>query len=179
MANYTKDEIKKTFLKLLDERPLNKISVKDVVSSCGINRNSFYYHFEDIPSLIDELMTDEADKVIRKYASSGSFLECYDAVMTFLRRKRRTIMHVYRYVDRATFDNYTVKSCRYFVNGYAEAALVGRSIPDDQLELIKKTFTFLLVGIMLDWLEHGMNEDDLPEMRRIIENGMILLPQVT
>ena len=49
-------------MKLLNEQPLSKISVRDIVEDCGINRNSFYYHFQDIPSLIEEIIKEEADK---------------------------------------------------------------------------------------------------------------------
>ena len=56
MANFTKQAIKAAFLELLDEKPLNKISVRDIVERCGINRNSFYYHFQDIPSLLGEII---------------------------------------------------------------------------------------------------------------------------
>ena len=52
MPNFTKMAIKATFIKLLNERPLNRITVKDIVEECGVNRNSFYYHFEDIPALL-------------------------------------------------------------------------------------------------------------------------------
>lgn len=45
MPNFTKKEIKRSFIKLLNEQPLNQISVRDIVEDCGINRNSFYYHF--------------------------------------------------------------------------------------------------------------------------------------
>lgn len=176
MASYTKNAIKETFMKLLDERPLNSISVKDIVKACGINRNSFYYHFEDLPSLIDELMTDEADKVIRKYASSKSFMECYEAVMTFLRRKKRTVMHVYRYVDRAIFESYALKSSRYFVQSYADTAFADRDIPAQRKELIIRILSCLLVGMMLEWFEGGMKEEAVPVMREIIENSLALLP---
>ena len=58
MPNFTKKAIKETFIELLDERPLNKITVKDIVEACGINRNSFYYHFEDLPALVEERRRD-------------------------------------------------------------------------------------------------------------------------
>ena len=45
MSNFTKNAIKASFVKLLNEQPLNKISVRSIVEDCGINRNSFYYHF--------------------------------------------------------------------------------------------------------------------------------------
>ena len=52
MASFTKNAIKQSFIKLLNERPLSKISVRDIVEDCGINRNSFYYHYQDIPALL-------------------------------------------------------------------------------------------------------------------------------
>ena len=42
-ASLTKKAIQHAFVKLLNEQPLNKISVKDITDECGINRNSFYY----------------------------------------------------------------------------------------------------------------------------------------
>ena len=51
MSAYTKQAIKNSFLKLLNDRPLNQVTVKAIVEDCGINRNTFYYHFTDIPAL--------------------------------------------------------------------------------------------------------------------------------
>lgn len=51
MPDFTERAIKASFMKLLNERPLNKITVKDIADDCGISRNSFYYHFEDVPRL--------------------------------------------------------------------------------------------------------------------------------
>ena len=38
MANFTKKAIADSFIKLLTERPLSQITVKDIVADCGINR---------------------------------------------------------------------------------------------------------------------------------------------
>ena len=50
MPPFAKREIKNSFIKLLTERPISQITVKDIVEDCGVNRNSFYYHFQ--PSLV-------------------------------------------------------------------------------------------------------------------------------
>ena len=55
MPNFTRKAIKESFLKLLSQRPLSQITVKDIVEDCGINRNSFYYHFADLPALVEEI----------------------------------------------------------------------------------------------------------------------------
>ena len=56
MAPSAREAIQAAFLSLLEERPLRDITVKDIVQSCGVNRNSFYYHFKDIPALLQENM---------------------------------------------------------------------------------------------------------------------------
>lgn len=40
MPPFAKREIKNSFIKLLTERPISQITVKDIVEDCGVNRNS-------------------------------------------------------------------------------------------------------------------------------------------
>ena len=72
MPSFTKKAIKEAFIKLLEQYPLKQITVKDIVEECGINRNSFYYHFTDIPSLINEIMAENEDRIIEKSAVADS-----------------------------------------------------------------------------------------------------------
>ena len=48
----TKKIIKDAFWELLEEKPYNKITVRDIVNRCCVNRNTFYYYFQDIPTLM-------------------------------------------------------------------------------------------------------------------------------
>ena len=70
LTNLTKDLIKKTFISLLERMPLSQISVKLIVEECGINRNSFYYHYHDLPALIEEMVREEADRIMAEYPTS-------------------------------------------------------------------------------------------------------------
>jgi len=83
MTNFTKKAIKDTFIELLNDRPLSQITVKDIVEKCGINRNSFYYHFHDIPSLIEEIVTEEANRIIDKYKTLDSLEMGFNAAIDF------------------------------------------------------------------------------------------------
>ena len=103
MANFTKQAIKASFLKLLNQQPLNKISVRDIVEDCGINRNSFYYHFHDIPSLLGEIITDQTEQLIRAYPSISSLDECFHVAFRFALENKRAVMHIYHSVNRDMF----------------------------------------------------------------------------
>ena len=49
----TRHAIMAAFAQLLEERPMNKITVKDIVDRCDVNRNTFYYHFQDLYAVIE------------------------------------------------------------------------------------------------------------------------------
>ena len=55
MPSFTKKAIVESFLRLAGKKPLDKITVRDVVDDCGINRNTFYYYFQDIYAVLEEL----------------------------------------------------------------------------------------------------------------------------
>lgn len=56
----TKSLIKKTFKEILTHKTLEKITVKEISEKCHINRQTFYYHFEDILDLTRYLYEQEA-----------------------------------------------------------------------------------------------------------------------
>ena len=43
---------------------MNKISITDLIKLCNVNRNTFYYHFEDIYELIIWMFNEEIKKII-------------------------------------------------------------------------------------------------------------------
>ncbi|MBQ9098714.1 MAG: TetR family transcriptional regulator [Clostridia bacterium] len=55
MPSFTKKAIVESFLRLAGKKALEKITVRDIVDDCGINRNTFYYYFQDIYAVLEEL----------------------------------------------------------------------------------------------------------------------------
>ena len=47
-------------MRLLNERPLDKITVREIAAECGISRNTFYYHFEDMNGLARTVAAETA-----------------------------------------------------------------------------------------------------------------------
>lgn len=51
-SQQTKQELSSALKKLMETKPLNRITIRELVEACGVNRKTFYYHFEDIYSLL-------------------------------------------------------------------------------------------------------------------------------
>ena len=109
MAAATKQIIRDSFIRLLNEKPFSKITVRDIVDDCGINRNTFYYHFEDLPSLIYAIFMEDANRIIQESLVINSLWECFESVINFALKRRRVVMHVYHSSNRVVFEQQLFK----------------------------------------------------------------------
>ena len=76
MPSFTKKAIMDSFLGLMEKKPLDKITVRDIVDDCGINRNTFYYYFQDIYAVLEEY----CDQLIGSLPKEGSILDTVSAL---------------------------------------------------------------------------------------------------
>ena len=60
----TREFFMEAFLKALREKPLNKISVKELCQRTGYNRSTFYYYFEDVYDLRKQVETNLIHSII-------------------------------------------------------------------------------------------------------------------
>ena len=62
-TRYTQMQIKKSFLTLMRERPMSKITVKSICELAEINRATFYKYYADPYDLLDKLQLEMAGHV--------------------------------------------------------------------------------------------------------------------
>ena len=99
-SDLTKAAIKKSFLELLNEKPINQISVRDIAEGCGFNRNTIYYHYDDIPGLVEEIVIDTAERIISEYTDYHSLEACLEKMAAFALEHKRIVLNIYNGVRR-------------------------------------------------------------------------------
>ena len=159
MPSFTRSAIKASFLKLLDQRPLNQITVKDIVEDCGINRNSFYFQFADIPALATEIITENADRIIQEHAGADSLEECLSAAAQFALEHKRAVMHMYRSTQRDAYEQHLLRVCQHVVTAYAEAAFGDMPILPEDRDIVIRFYKCQCFGQILEWLNNNMSYD--------------------
>ena len=169
MANFTKQAIKASFMKLLSQKPLSKISVRDIVEDCGINRNSFYYHFQDIPSLLGEIVAEQTDELIRQYPSISSVEECFSVAFHTARENRRAVMHIFNSANRDVFLHDTMRLCEYVVSTYMATAFPDAAITAEDRRVVVQFMKCQLFGVWIDWVSGGMMAESLADLRRLLQ----------
>ncbi|MCI8416801.1 MAG: TetR/AcrR family transcriptional regulator [Lachnospiraceae bacterium] len=171
MRQFTKMAIVETFIQLLNEKPLDKITVKEIVDNCGINRNTFYYHFEDIHGLLVYILNAEADKVIAEHASVESLEEGFIAAAKFALKNKRAAYHIYYSVSREELERYLNSVAQEVMERLVERLTEG--VPEkclanqEDTQLLIQFYKSGMVGLTTQWLSRGMKDNPEELIRRL------------
>lgn len=164
--DYTKDSIKTAFIRLLNEKPLSRISVKNIVDVCNVSRNTFYYHFQDIPTLLEEIITDAANTLIREHPTVMTMGECIEAAYAFVRNNKKAVYHIYNSVDREAYEEFLMRMCAHTAGLLVEENMAGKDVSKDDKEALVYFVKCQFLGLCMDWTKSGMNDDIVEKYRR-------------
>ena len=175
MSSRTRKMIIDSFVRLLEERPVKKISVKDIVEDCGINRNTFYYHFADIPALAEEIVRSEAENVARTAVKLNSLEECVELAMRHCRDHNRAIWHIYNSASREICERYLMEICEHVVTVFIDDLPEARELEALDRAAIVEGYKCELYGFINDWLQHNMDEQVERQFLRlcVLREGMV------
>jgi len=159
MSNFTKRAIIESFKKLLNQYPLDKITVTDIVDDCGINRNTFYYHFRDIYDLLDEIIKEETDNVIKDPKSYGAWQDGLIDSLKFLTHNKKAIYHIYHSVRREQLGPYISETIGSLMTRFVREQARGLDVDEAAIRMISDFYRHALIGYMHEWIQNGMKED--------------------
>ncbi len=171
MSSSAREALKASLLRLLEERPFREITVKEIVQDCGVNRNTFYYHFKDIPALLEEIITDQADRIIAGQGPALSLAECLETAARFALEHRQAVLHINQSAHRDLFELCLMDVCRRVVEDFAAAAIGDISIPPEDREILIRFYQCQCFGQIVEWLNSGMRYDIGKQFRRLCYLG--------
>ena len=169
MPPYAKRVIKQSFIRLLNERPISQITVKEIVEDCGVNRNSFYYHFQDIPSLLEEIVVEMAGNSIRSLPAEAGFEEQLSSALDLIVRHRKALYHIFcaSNTNKEFYELQLMRICEYITRDYLSTRDYVDKVPEEDMEYIVSFLKDLIYGQMMDWIHHDMSYDIVEHSRRL------------
>ncbi len=84
----------------MEKKPLSKITVSEIIADCGVNRKTFYYHFEDIYALLKWMLEEEAIEVVRQFDLLVDYREAVLFVMNYVRENKHLLCCAYDSMGR-------------------------------------------------------------------------------
>lgn len=156
MPNKTKSALAAAMKEMLAIKPINKITIKDLVESCGVNRQTFYYHFDDVYDLLEWIFEQEAEQVLPKEIAYDRWREDVLTFFTYLATNREFSLNIYNSNSRTYMLRFYQKKLENCVRGFAILVSENMNISRPDFEFVVQTYTNLVIGYISVWLDNGM-----------------------
>lgn len=169
----TEQMIIDTFLKLVEEKTLDKITIQDIADQCGINRNTFYYHFDDIYSLIETIFKNRLNTIEIMFEDGASWDECSKVAVNFLIENRRAIRHIAFSMSRSQLDHYLfVVFKKIFTEYLLDNFIV--DISDEKFDDLILFYTYAVIGCIVHNFIENNNDIDLEQLLEEFKTTLLI-----
>ena len=159
MSNITKHALSESLKKLLLKKPLNKITINDLTTDCGISRMAFYYHFKDIYDLVEWACLEESRKALQGKKTYDTWQEGLLQIFEAVYENKPFIINAYNAISREQIENFLFQLTHDLIMSVVEEQARSTSLTQEQKSFIADFYKYSFVGIMLDWIRQGMKSD--------------------
>ena len=175
MSQITKRALAAALKKELREKPLDKITIADIVEECGVGRQTFYYHFKDIYDLLEWTYLEETERVVGDAKTYETWPEGYGRLLAYLMENKSFVSRTYHSLSREYLER--------FLGGVTAELLLnvlrernGRDAlecPEADMRYIAEFYKYGFVGLTLDWIRDGMKKrpEELVERLSVLLRG--------
>ena len=161
----------RAFLELLDKKDLPFITVKEICEKAGVNRSTFYLHYENI----GDLLTESAEQMINDFLShiktdSGEFItklntcpieELYlitpqylTPYLTYIRDNRRLFGTVLENAETLRLNESYEKMMRHIIMPIFERF----GVPERDRGYIMAFYIHGIMALIGEWLRHDCSD---------------------
>lgn len=178
MTNNTKNELGRALYTLLGKKNLDRITVADITGLCGLNRQTFYYHFHDVYELAEWLIDREvAELASSENAKTGDWHELLMHIFLRLTESKSVALHLYRSRGWHHIVDYVYRRVSPLLEERARnlVAELQLDVPEDDLLFVVRIYLYALSGVLDAWLSSGMKDSvpgDLDRLFRLLDGSI-------
>lgn len=161
----TKRYIQEAFRTLLEEKPMDRITVRDIVEECGLTRNTFYYHYDDIFDLFEDFLKTQLEQALRDSPQEMTPDEVLLNALSFLTEKPQVARHIFAARDHEVMLQYLERVTELLIERHA--VLDGLGCTPEDRELILSVCSHAMYGMLEERLHLRRDSQIEPDLRRI------------
>ena len=168
----TKLKLSEALKTLMAQKPLNKITVGELVRMCKVNRNTFYYHFEDIYDLLKWTLEQEAVEVVKNLDPGTNFHDSLLFVVDYVRSNKHILNCAYDELGRDGMKRFLytdfIEVLTPLVENYEKK--LGVALSGDSRFLVIQFYVEALGGLLVDWFKEPevWEREDFIDMIEVI-----------
>lgn len=159
--------------KLMIEKPLNKISIRELVEDCGVNRQTFYYHFQDIYALLEWIINQEIVSVLE---DSNNFLTWQEAglyLLRYLEQNSTVVLCALNSLGRSAIKDLIFADVLNVATRIITQISSDIPVDDESFNHVVRYYSVSFGALLEDWLSSGMKRspEELIDILDTIASG--------
>ena len=162
MSNLTKKALLIAFGELIEEKPFNKITITDLTKRCGLNRMTFYYHFDNIYELMIWGLETQLHEVSKDCVNYENWKTGYLRIFDFALERKMYIKKIFQTIEQEHLEHYLNQIAERMVLAVIDDRIGDKKLNEDDRLFTAQICAHILVGTLVSWVVRGMKED--PEM---------------
>lgn len=153
----------------MEKKSLSKIMVTDIVTDCGLNRKTFYYHFQDVPDLLKWTLEQEAVDVVKQFDLLNELEEALRFAVRYIRENSHMINCAYDSIGRDELKRFLNHDFQSIVMSIVEQIERKENVhtDPDAKKIICNFYTEGMAGELVDLLKSRDAAQDEKSIRCI------------
>jgi probable dihydroxyacetone kinase regulator len=164
----TKKAIANSIKELMKKKDLQKISVSDIVEHCGINRQTFYYHFKDKYDLVNWIYYNEVVTAVVHNRNPEDWSGVMLAVLKSMQKEKYFYLNALSVSGQNAFEDYFFEITKNLLLGMVDAIEEENAITEEDKSFIAEFYSYGLVGVTVQWARKGMKQPPEEIVRRLL-----------
>ena len=157
MSQITKNALATALKKLLSKKELSKITISNITEECGVNRQTFYYHFKDIYDLLEWIFTNEVIEEIDNEIEEN-WQQKFIYIFEYVIQNKEFIKNVYSSGSKEYFLKFAYKQTNLLIINFIEKEYKDKKIKEENKKFIANFYKYGFVGIIENWIVTEMKE---------------------
>jgi len=157
----TKKALAFSLKKLMRRKPFSKITVKELIEDCGVNRNTFYYHFSDIYSLLQWMLTEETIDIVKQFDLLVDYEDAIRFIMNYIDENDYIINCVFDAMGREEMKRFFYSDFISIISSLIDDAdqKSNMHLDPDFKRFLANFYTNALAGTLIDYTKEKHNRD--------------------
>ncbi len=148
-----------TLIEMLNKKSLSEITITDIVSQCGVSRQSFYYYFNDIYDLLEWYFIQETEKALNEYSDIDSWQTGYIRIMRWAQKNKALVMNTYRSIQREYIEVFMYRVLYQYIIKVVNTEAENLRVSQEQCAFVAQFYTLAINAVSLEWIRTGMNRN--------------------
>ena len=142
-------------------KPFSKITVSELIRDCGVNRKTFYYHFQDIYDLLKWVLEEEAFQVVKHFDLLLDHKAAIRFVMDYVEQNDYIISCVYDSIGREEMKRFLYADCIHIVTAaISEAEEQANTQLDPAFKAyVSQFYTEAIASMLIQWAKDRKRQD--------------------